>query len=125
MIPSETNASRDFALLLCRVGFLLALVAIASVWWRLSADDRFYAVIIALAGSIALASSTSFAALCSNLLYFGWITVGFALLTVITGYSVGWHRVRVVESASGILPLILGLLLVAVALGAKKLVRKT
>jgi hypothetical protein len=95
-----TTATRDFPLLLCRIGFVLALAGIAAVWWRLSADDRFYAIIIAVAGSFALGLATSFHAFCSTLAVFGWVTIGFALFTLGTGYSVGWRTVRVVESAS-------------------------
>jgi hypothetical protein len=119
------TATRDFPLLLCRIGFALALVGVAAVWSHLSADDRFYAIIVAVAGSFALGLATSFHALCSMLSVFGWITVGFALFTLVTGYRVGWRTVRVVENSSGIAPLILGSLLVIVAFSAKRLVRRT
>jgi len=120
-----TPVTKDFPLLLCRIGFVLALGGVAAVWWRLSADERFYAIIIAVAGSFALGLASSFHAFCSMLAVFGWVTIGLALFTVVTGYSVGWRSVRVVENASGIAPLIFGLLLVVIALIAKRLVRRT
>jgi hypothetical protein len=120
-----TTVTRDFPLLLCRIGFVLALAGVAAVWWRLSADDRFYAIIIAVAGSFALGLATSFHAFCSTLAVFGWVTIGFALFTLATGYSIGWRTVRVVENASGVTPLIFGLLLVVIAISAKRLVRRT
>ena len=120
-----TTATRDFPLLLCRIGFVLALAGVAAVWGRLSADDRFYAIIIAVAGSLTLGLATSFHAFCSTLAVFGWVTIGFALFTLATGYSVGWRTVRVVESMSAIVPLIFGLLLVVIAFSAKRVVRRT
>jgi hypothetical protein len=120
-----TTATRDVPLLFCRIGFVLALAGVAAVWSRLSTDDRFYAIIIAVAGSFALGLATSFHAFCSTLAVFGLVTIGFALFTLATGYSVGWHTVRVVESASGIAPFISGLVLVIIAFTAKRLVRRT
>ena len=117
-----TTATRDFPLLLCRIGFVFALAGVATIWWRLSADDQFYAIIIALAGAFALGLSTSFHAFCSTLAVFGCVTIGFALFTLATGYSVEWHHIRVVENASGIQPLIVGALLLGSALVAKKVV---
>ena len=95
------------------------------MWWRLSGDDRFYVVLIAVAGCFALALSSSFYALCSTLSVFGWVVAVFALFTLITGYSVGRHSVRVVDSTSGILPLIVGVLIVGFAVIGKRLVRRS
>ena len=116
MVTRGDHAGRDFPLLLCRVGFVLVLAGFAAVWWRLSADDRFYVVIIALAGSAALAISRSFHAFCSTLAVFGCVIVGSALLTVLTGSRVGWHRVHTVENAAGIQPLVIGALILGAAL---------
>ena len=79
------TATKDFPLLFCRIGFMLALAGVAAVWWRLNADDRFFAIIIALAGSFALGLATSFHAFCSTLAVFGCVTIGFALFTLATG----------------------------------------
>lgn len=125
MATRGDHAGRDFPLLLCRVGFVLALAGCAAVWWRLSADDRFYVVVIALAGSFALGLSTSFRSFCSTLSVFGCVVVGFALFTLVTGYRVGWHRVRAVDHASGILPLMIGILLVGLAFLGKRVVRRS
>jgi hypothetical protein len=119
------NTTRDFPLLICRVGFVLAFGGVAAFWWRLSDDDRFYAVLSAVAGLFALGRASSFHDFCSTLALFGWVTIGFALLTLATGYSVGWQTVRVVESASGIAPLIFGMFLVVLAFSARRLVRRT
>ena len=125
MAAREDNVGRDLPLLVCRVGFVLVLAGFAAVWWRLSVDDRFYVFIIAVVGSFALGLSTSFPAFCATLSVFAWVVVGFALFTLITGYGVGRHSFRAVDSASGILPLIVGLLIVGLAFAGKRLVRRS
>jgi hypothetical protein len=118
----DTRA-KDNALLLCRVGFLVIVVFLAFTWAQMTADQRFYVILLAIAGSIILATSGSFHALCSKLLYFGWIIVGFALFTLLTGYRFGWKTARVVENTSAIVPLIVGLLIVIISFCAKRFVR--
>lgn len=104
---------------------MLAVAGVVTLWGRLNADDRFYAIVVAVAGAFALGFASTFHAFCTTLAIFGWMTIGFALFTLATGYSIGWRSVRVVESASGIIPFILGLFLVVIAYSAKRLVRRT
>jgi len=116
-------ATRDNALLACRVGFFVTVVFVTFAWSQMTADQRFYVILFAILAWIILASSGSFHVLCSKLVYFGWIVVGFALFTLLTGYRIGWKTVRVVENTSGIPPLIAGLLVVLISFCAKRFIR--
>ena len=116
-------ATRDNALLACRVGFLVTVVFVTFAWKQMTTDQRFYVILFAVFALIILASSRSFHVLCSKLVYFGWITVVFALFTLLTGYRIGWKTARVVENTSAITLLIVGLLVVLISFCAKRFIR--
>ena len=119
------DETRDLPLLLCRVAFVFALVGLVLMWPQISAENRFYALVVGVAAGSAVSLSSSFRGLCSTLIAFGAVVVVLSLFTIFTGYSPGRFRTRVVEPSSGIPPLVAGVLLVGTAWTGRRFVQRT
>ena len=118
-------ATRDLPFLLCRVAFVFVVIGVVLAWPQISADNRFYAVVIGVAAAFALGLSTSFRGLCSTVIAFGSVVVVLSLITIFTGGTLGRFHTHAVEPTSGIPPLVVGVLLVAGACVGRRLVRRT
>lgn len=112
------------AMTICRVTFVVAVSTAAAIWLQLSDDSRLYVIIFAFVGATLLVFSDSFDSLCSKILYFGWVVVGFATFTAITGYQIAWRQFRIVDRSASIEPLVVGIGIIVIVSIVRRLVAR-
>jgi len=110
-------------MIVCRFVFVSLVLAIALAWTQLNYENRFFAVVLTVTGTAVLALSDTCHSVCKKILYIGWIVIGFATFTWLTGYEIGWQHGKVVDKTSGTATLAVGICMVLVGTIVKGLGR--